>query len=166
MSPGKKELYLFSGFLKCADCGDSLIRKTSKYKDKTYAYYMCATNKLGMGCTSHHIREEDIYKAVFSAINSYCMNVADLADKIDGVSEEDMIDVRLEELEGIMSAKQEEIDDLVRTIEIVESRCLNELESKESTNEICNDIRASINNLEREMSILVEEKGQYSRRNR
>ncbi len=51
--------------------------------------------KLGMGCTSHHIREEDIYKAVFSAINSYCMNVADLADKIDGVSEEDMIDVHM-----------------------------------------------------------------------
>ena len=107
-----------------------------------------------MGCTSHHIREEDIYKAVFSAINSYCMNFADLADKIDGVSGRGYDRCSYEELEGIMSAKQEEIDDLVPTIEIVESRCLNELESKESTNEICNDIRASINNLEREMSIL------------
>ena len=41
VSPGKSEPYLFSGFLKCADCGDSLIRRTAKYKDKTYA---CVNN--------------------------------------------------------------------------------------------------------------------------
>ena len=41
VSPGKSVPYLFSGFLKCADCGDSLIRRTAKYKDKTYA---CVNN--------------------------------------------------------------------------------------------------------------------------
>lgn len=158
VSPGRSEPYLFSGFLKCADCGDSLIRKTSKYKDKTYAYYMCATNKLGLGCTSHRIREEDIYKAVFSALHTYCNNVADLADKVDVISPEEIKDVRLQELESIISAKQKEIDDLYKTIEIVENRCNDELENKVSGREICNDIRKSIAKLEKEMDTLLLEK--------
>ena len=158
VSPGRSEPYLFSGFLKCADCGDSLIRKTSKYKDKTYAYYMCATNKLGLGCTSHRIREEDIYKAVFSALHTYCNNVADLADKVDVISPEEIKDVRLQELESIISAKQKEIDDLYKTIEIVENRCNDELENRVSGREICNDIRKSIAKLEKEMDTLVLEK--------
>lgn len=158
VSPGKSEPYLFSGFLKCADCGDLLVRKTAKYKDKTYAYYMCSTNKLGIGCTSHRIREDDIYKAVFSALHSYCNNVADLADKVDTISVDKIKELRLQELESIISAKQKEIDDFMKTIDVVENRCLDELENKASAAEICNDIRKSIKVLEKEMDALLVEK--------
>ena len=119
---------------------------------------MCAANKLGMGCTSHRIREEDIYKAVFSALHTYCNNVADLADKVDAISPEEIKDLRLQELEGIISSKQKEIDDLLKTIEIVENRCNEELENKVSGREICNDIRKSIAKLEKEMDALVVER--------
>ena len=158
VSPGKSEPYLFSGFLKCADCGDSLIRRTAKYKDKTYAYYMCSTNKLGIGCTSHRIREEDIYKAVFSALHSYCNNVADLADKVDSISVDEIKEIRLQELKSIIEAKQKEIDDFTKTIRVVENRCIEELENRVSATEICNDIRKSIKVLEKEIETLLMEK--------
>ena len=162
VSPGKNEPYLFSGLLKCADCGDSLVRRTAKYKDKTYAYYMCAANKLGLGCTSHRIREEDIYKAVFASLHTYCNNVADLADKVEMISPDKIKKVRLQELDDIISAKQKEIDDLLKTIEIVESRCNDELENRVSGREICNDIRKSIAKLEKEMDVLIVEKENIS----
>lgn len=41
-APKKRELYLFSGFLRCADCGRAMSRIASKGK---YVYYQCGTYK-------------------------------------------------------------------------------------------------------------------------
>lgn len=57
--------YLFSGFLRCADCGKSIVRK----KSKNYVYYVCNTYKsTGVGCTRHSIRHEKLESAVLTAI--------------------------------------------------------------------------------------------------
>ena len=68
----------------------------------------------------------------------------------------------MQELEGIISSKQKEIDDLLKTIEIVENRCNEELENKVSGREICNDIRKSIAKLEKEMDALIVERENIS----
>ncbi|MBO5149497.1 MAG: recombinase family protein, partial [Anaerotignum sp.] len=39
VSPGKRKVYLFSGFLRCADCKQSMTRHVSK----GYVYYHCTT---------------------------------------------------------------------------------------------------------------------------
>jgi len=77
---------------------------------------------------------------------------------VDVISPDEIKSVRLQELEGIISAKKKEIDDLLKTIEIVENRCNDELENRVSGREICNDIRKSIAKLEKEMDALVLEK--------
>ena len=41
-APKAKQLYLFSGFLKCADCGRAMSRIASK---GIYVYYQCGTYK-------------------------------------------------------------------------------------------------------------------------
>lgn len=41
-APKQKQLYLFSGFLKCADCGRAMSRIASK---GIYVYYQCGTYK-------------------------------------------------------------------------------------------------------------------------
>lgn len=41
-SPKQKQLYLFSGFLRCADCGRAMSRIASK---ELYVYYQCGTYK-------------------------------------------------------------------------------------------------------------------------
>lgn len=169
VNPGNKQPYLFSGFLKCADCGDSMIRRTAKYHDKTYAYYMCSRNKLGYGCSSHRVKEDVLYASVLTAINSYCKNVSDLSKRLNAIPFSEIEAAKVAGIERSKQEKSEEIVDLQRTMEIVENRCKNLLESRESCNEICADIRLSIKKLETEIRLLNDEKAnitQEIRRNR
>lgn len=68
ISPNKERVYLFSGFLCCADCKLNMTRRIRRYKDKGYAYYSCAGYRRGSGCTSHIISEKLLYDAVLAAI--------------------------------------------------------------------------------------------------
>lgn len=68
ISPNKEKVYLFSGFLCCADCKLNMTRRIRRYKDKGYAYYSCAGYRRGSGCTSHIISEKLLYDAVLGAI--------------------------------------------------------------------------------------------------
>lgn len=62
----KNEVYLFSGFLKCAECGRGVSRKTSKHN----VYYNCGTyRRFGpKQCTSHSIGHDELENAVLSTI--------------------------------------------------------------------------------------------------
>ena len=72
VSQKTKELSVWAGFLKCADCGRAMNKKSSTNKSGSkYEYYICSTyrkksNKL---CTKHTIKEELLEKAVVQAIN-------------------------------------------------------------------------------------------------
>jgi site-specific DNA recombinase len=65
-SPNQNVLYLFSGFLRCADCGKAMTR--SKVKDNVY--YHCRTYKdqSKLACTKHTIKYNYLEKAVLYAI--------------------------------------------------------------------------------------------------
>ena len=77
-APKQKQLYLFSGFLKCADCGRAMSRIASK---GVYVYYQCGTYKSlsKTACTMHSIKNTRL---------------------------EDMIAVKEKELSKIMRYKQ------------------------------------------------------------
>lgn len=156
--PGKKEPYLFSGFLECADCKASMVRRTAKSGGKTYIYYMCSTNKLGLGCTSHRINENTIYESVMTAVNSYCKNVANLSDRLNNVSFEEIEHEQLARLEDAENEKRNSIRDLERTISVVKQRQRDNLETKEVCKEICADIQAEIDGIRREIDTLTHDK--------
>lgn len=158
VSPGKEEPYLFSGFLKCADCGDSLVRRTSKYKDTVYAYYMCSRNKLKMGCTSHRVSERVLYTSVFASVNTYCQNIVDLSKRLNAVPINRIKAVKLAEIEKARYEKNREIQDLQRTVALVERRFVDHKESRETYGEICSDIQLSIKKLKEELFLLADEK--------
>lgn len=61
----KKEGYknnndIFSGYLKCADCGKSLIIK----KSKNYEYYYCSSFIRNGSCSNHSIKKEQLIDEV------------------------------------------------------------------------------------------------------
>ena len=60
-----------SGFIYCADCGCTMIRKTVPSKTKKYTYYVCAGAKQKNGCTSHSISVKEVEKAVLHAIHDH-----------------------------------------------------------------------------------------------
>ena len=80
-APGKKELSLFSGILRCADCGYSLHRKTSK----NFTYYYCRTNQTNKNaCIKPSIRESTLEKIILQVIQ---MQIS-LVNNIDHIIEQ------------------------------------------------------------------------------
>ena len=65
-APKKRELHLFSGFLRCADCGKAVTRSQSGKN----VYYSCSTYKKRSrtACTMHSIKHNRLEAAVLFAI--------------------------------------------------------------------------------------------------
>ncbi len=62
----KKELDLFAGLVRCADCHRIMNKKTNKHPYGEYRYYRCSTaRKMKNGaCTNHTIRIDKLEEAV------------------------------------------------------------------------------------------------------
>lgn len=67
-APASDSVYTLSGFLRCGDCGQNMIRRTVVKKDKPYNYYYCSTYKRGDGCTSHNISEAKLMTNVLAVV--------------------------------------------------------------------------------------------------
>ena len=67
-SPEEEMIYIFSGLLRCGDCGQNMVRRVVKKKGKQYCYYHCSTYKNKEGCTSHNISDVKLQKVVLEAI--------------------------------------------------------------------------------------------------
>lgn len=78
ISPDEDQVYLFSGFLCCADCKLNMARRTRRYKEKVYSYYSCAGFRKKSGCTSHNISEKLLYDAVLAAIRQQYLLITDM----------------------------------------------------------------------------------------
>jgi len=76
-APDEDRMSLFSGFLKCADCGQNMIRRAVNYKEKKYIYYHCSTYAKEKNCTSHNISEVNLQDAVVSQIKHVANIVKD-----------------------------------------------------------------------------------------
>lgn len=69
-APTQKKVYLFSGFLRCADCGRAMNRKLISQPYGDYHYYICSTFKKqhSGACTKHTIRSDRLEQAVLEAL--------------------------------------------------------------------------------------------------
>ena len=60
---------IFSGLVKCADCGWSLAFSTNRQNKKPYSYYHCSKNGQGLHqCTMHYIRYDVLYTYVLARV--------------------------------------------------------------------------------------------------
>jgi len=68
-APEQGETYLFAGFLFCADCGQSMLRKTVPSGKKKYVYFICSSSKHSHVCTSHSISAREMEETVLRAVH-------------------------------------------------------------------------------------------------
>ncbi|MCL1862626.1 MAG: recombinase family protein [Defluviitaleaceae bacterium] len=78
IAPGNDELYLFSGLLKCNDCGQNMVRKLVPSGNKKYVYYVCSTSKVSKSCTPHNISEKILTDAVYHSVKAHIAAIVDL----------------------------------------------------------------------------------------
>ena len=71
IAPAEETVYPFSGYLKCADCGQNMVRKHYTAGDKEYTYFICSTQKNKKGCSTHSIDEETLMASVLNTVKSH-----------------------------------------------------------------------------------------------
>jgi len=115
-APSKKKVYLFSGFLRCRDCGMYMTKKTNRKKTKSglkeYTYYVCSTYsvKSKNKCTRHSMKLEDITEAVLRAIQAQIALVDDMTAIIKEINKRPIIKTKSKELERLYKAKQQQLE--------------------------------------------------------
>ncbi|MBE6830343.1 MAG: recombinase family protein [Ruminococcaceae bacterium] len=109
-APGQKAVHLFAGFLKCADCGRALHRKSCK----GHVYYYCRISKqAGRVCQPRSIREDVLSRAVLCTIQTQIALVGDLRQVIDEINRAPVVVNQSERLETALKKREQELSRLV-----------------------------------------------------
>ena len=81
-APGKQDVYILSGFVRCADCKKAMRRKTAR----NLAYYACRTFTDKKTCTKHSIRQDKLEEAVLAALQVQIALVDELSEEIERIN--------------------------------------------------------------------------------
>lgn len=111
-APKKQKLYLFSGFLRCADCGKAMTR--SKVKDTVY--YFCRTYKdqSKTACSKHTIKHDGLEAAVLYAIRQQVYLSACYSNIISKINSTPVNMNQYARLVNLIKAKEQEINKIMR----------------------------------------------------
>ena len=69
-APEHLQVDVFSGLIRCGDCGQNMIRRCSDKQGKKYYYYHCTTYKNGRGCSAHLISADKLYECALWQIKN------------------------------------------------------------------------------------------------
>jgi len=83
VSTGKSAVSVYSGYLVCADCGCSMVRKKVRSGSLEYVYYVCSGNKKDKDiCSSHRISENALNMAITKTLQLHLKQLGDLQESI------------------------------------------------------------------------------------
>jgi hypothetical protein len=107
-APGQRQLYLFSGLVRCADCKKGMSRHSSK----NFVYYACRTyrEKSKEKCTKHTVRLDVLEKAVLAAIQKQIELVSSLSDVIDEINSAPVVRTESTRLNALLNQRTKELE--------------------------------------------------------
>ncbi len=153
---------IFSGILYCADCKDSMIRQTSKYKDTTYVFYRCATQKNTGGCFNHNIKEEAVYEMVLKTLNAHIQSIIGLEKAISLMSKADLTRNNRGKVERLIKEKEAEISKRKKDIFFTHQSYANGIITESEFKEFKAIYDMQISDAERSIERLKEEQANFS----
>ena len=111
-TPKGRELHLFSGFLKCADCGKSVTRSQSGKN----VYYACSTykNRSRTACTMHSIKHNRLEAAVLFAIQYQVSTAVSYSEMIARINTAPLKKSQSHRLNDQIAAKEKELTKITR----------------------------------------------------
>ncbi len=111
-APQEKKLYLFSGFLRCADCGKAMSRS----QVKGTVYYFCRTYKdqSKTACTKHAIKHNRLEMAVLYAIQQQVYLAVRYSDTIAHINTLPLQKSQSIRLTALIEAKEKERAKIMR----------------------------------------------------
>ncbi|RDY29925.1 recombinase family protein [Lachnotalea glycerini] len=111
-APQKKKLYVFSGFLRCADCGKAMSRS----QVKGIVYYFCRTYKdqSKTACTKHSVKHNWLEAAVLYAIQQQIYLAVHYANTLEYISTAPLQKSQSIRIEALIDAKEKECSKIIR----------------------------------------------------
>lgn len=111
-SPKEVDLYLFSGFLRCTDCGRAMSRKVSG----NIVYYICKTYRdlSKKACTIHSIRQDRLEEAVLYAIRQQIYLAVDYTKLVDDINRAPAAKTQSKRLLDAIEQKEKELTKISR----------------------------------------------------
>ena len=110
--PQQKKLYLFSGFLKCADCEKAMTR--SKVGNAVYYYCRTYKDQSKSACTKHTIKHIQLEAAVLYAIQQQVYLAVDFSKTIEQINKAPLVKSQSKKLHDAIEQKERELAKIVR----------------------------------------------------
>lgn len=111
-APSQKNLYLFSGFLRCADCGKAMTR--SKVGENVYYYCRTYKDQSKAVCTKHMLRHACLEKGILCAIKKMVYIAVAYSEVISRVNAAPLQKIRSKRLNELIAAKEKELSKVIR----------------------------------------------------
>lgn len=110
--PQQKKLYLFSGFLRCADCGKAMARS----QVKGTVYYFCRTYKdqSKTACTKHSIKHNRLEAAVLYAVQQQVYLAVHYSNTIAYINKAPLLKSQSVKLQNALEQKEKELAKITR----------------------------------------------------
>ncbi len=111
-APQKKQIYLFSGFLRCADCGKAMTR--SKVGGTVYYYCRTYKDQSKSVCTKHTIKHNRLEAAVLYAVQQQVYLAVDYTKTIERINRAPRVKSRSKKLADAIGQKERELAKIAR----------------------------------------------------
>ncbi len=84
VAPDGTEVFPLGGMLFCADCGESMVRKTVPAGGRRYVYYVCSGNKKDKNhCSTHSFSEKKLTESVLEAVKGHIRAVLSISEAVE-----------------------------------------------------------------------------------
>ncbi|MDR0991894.1 MAG: recombinase family protein [Ruminococcus sp.] len=143
-APGKKTLHLFSGFLKCLDCGRALHRRGNA----GHSYYYCRLGKQSeKNCPPRSIREDVLTEVVLKSIQAQIALIKNLHEVIENTENAPVSTKKTEQLETALKKREQEIARLTKISDSIYDDWKNGDITKEEYTRLKSDYRGRIEDI-------------------
>lgn len=115
-SPIKKEVDLFSGLVRCADCHRIMNKKTNTHPYGTYRYYRCMTSKKMSkdACTNHTIRIDKLETAVLITMQKMIDTACEFDEILETISENTKRKKESSQLQKMLEVQESKREKLIK----------------------------------------------------
>ncbi len=163
VAPQKKEVDLFSGFVKCADCYRAMHKKTNVHSYATYHYYRCATARKmkKSACGNHTIRIDKLEETVLISIQKMIDTAIDMNDMLEKINSSGSRKRESTHLKKAIEAQSAEREKCMRMMVDLYPDLKNGLISQEEYLRLKESITAKIETLDKMIANLSETAKSY-----
>lgn len=157
VASNRDKVYLLSGVLKCADCGQNMIRKSTSSNGKKYFYYVCVNNKQTKECSSHSIKFEEVEDIVSKSVKAEIKKLIETKDLFKNTNSLPLKNNELEKLNKHINIQKDELKRYEKYKESLFEKFISDIITKEDYKEFKENYSRNIENISENIKKLENE---------